>query len=121
MIVYKIDDKTADEALNTRLRVIAAELAAIEPTLQDLHTIVVKHEDTISSPSIIEFRKNLHRMVSDASTLTQMISQNSLTLIEVSERASKHLASVEEYFSTVLRDKTPVKYLAKTAETPVAK
>jgi hypothetical protein len=111
MIIYKVDDKPIDENLNVQIREIATELAAMAPKLQNLYSIVTKHGDTISAPSIVEFRRNLQRMVGDASTLTQRISQNSLTLIEVSEQASKQLTAIEQHYSTILRDRTPIRYL----------
>lgn len=116
MIIYKIDNQAQDTKLNTELRQVAAELASVAPALQRLQSIVNKHEETISAPSIAEFRNNLQRMVSDASLLTQRISQNSLTLIEVSEQASKHLISIEDHYSKMLRDRTPVRYLTAASD-----
>ena len=116
MIIYKVEDNEIDESLNVQLREIATELAAMTPKLQNLHSIVAKHENRISAPSIVEFRNNLQRMVSDASSLTQRISQNSLTLIEVSEQASKQLTAIEQHYSTILRDRTPINYLSEKVD-----
>jgi flagellar hook-associated protein FlgK len=110
MIIYKIDNQIQDTNLNAELREVASELASVAPVLQRLHSIVNKHEETISAPSIVEFRNNLQRMVSDASSLTQRISQNSLTLIDVSEEASRYLTSIEEHYSKILHDQTPAHY-----------
>jgi flagellar hook-associated protein FlgK len=110
MIVYKVDNQNKDAHLNAELREVAAELASVAPVLQRLQSIVNKHEETISAPSIVEFRSNLQRMVSDASSLTQRISQNSLTLIDVSEQASRYLTSIEEHYSKILHDSTPAHY-----------
>jgi flagellar hook-associated protein FlgK len=110
MIIYKIDNQNKDATLNVELREVARELASVAPVLQRLQSIVNKHEETISAPSIVEFRNNLQRMVSDASSLTQRISQNSLTLIDVSEQASRYLTSIEEHYSKILHDSTPAQY-----------
>ncbi len=110
MIIYKIDNQAQDTKLNTEMREVATELASVTPALRRLQSIVNKHEATISAPSIVEFRNNLQRMVSDASSLMQRISQNSLTLIEVSEQASKHLTELEDHYSKMLRDRTPARY-----------
>lgn len=109
MIVYTVEDKPQSE-VHDQIRNIATEVATITPALQKLQSIVSKHENTISSPSIIEFRKNLQKMAKDASELNKRISENSLILVEVSEQASKHLASIEQHYGTILEDKTPKSY-----------
>lgn len=109
MIVYKVEDKPQSE-VHDQIRNIATEVATIAPALQKLQSIVSKHENTISSPSIVEFRKNLQKMAEDASELNKRISENSLILVEVSEQASKHLASIEQHYGTILEDKTPKSY-----------
>lgn len=118
MIVYKVADQLNDDDINANLRAVVTQLAAIGPTLQNLESIIAKHEDTVSSPSIAGFRNNLKQMARDAAILTQQISQNSLVLIEVGEQAGKHLASLEEHYSTIFRDRTPVQYLDQ--QSPVA-
>lgn len=109
MITYKVDDKPQSD-INAQLRDVSTELARITPALQKLEMIVSKHEESISSPSIEQFRTNLRRMAKDAAYINRRIAENSLVLVQVSEEASKQLSSIEQHYSTILNEKTPSSY-----------
>ena len=102
MITYKIEN-SAQAAINGEIREMATQLASIAPTLQKLQSIINRHESTISSPSLTEFRADLQKMVNDAAVLSKKISENSQTLVEVSEQTAQHLASIEAHYGSLLK------------------
>lgn len=105
MIEYKVEN-SSQTITNSEIREMAAQLASIAPTLQKFQSIIGKHESTISSPSIALFRSDLKKMVNEATALTRKISENSQTLVEVSEQTTKYLASIEDHYSEVLKPRT---------------
>lgn len=107
MITYKID-KPTQAKVSSQIRDMAIILAEIPNTLKVLLELIDEQETTISSPSINLFRAELKRGVIEAIERTQVISDDSQKLVNVSEQAGKHLAAIEEHFGSVLRNKTPV-------------
>lgn len=107
MITYKID-KPTQAKVSSQIRDMATILAEIPNSLQVLLELLDEQETTISSPSINVFRAELRHAVVEAIERTQVISDDSQKLVNVSEQAGKHLAAIEEHFGSVLRNKTPV-------------
>lgn len=106
MIIYKFQAKSNKEA-NDEIKAMAAKLESIAPTLQNLQEIIDKHQQTITLPSIVEYRRNLQKMITDATALSRYISENTQMLAKVSEEAGTHLVSIEDYYRAVLDDKQP--------------
>lgn len=102
MIVYKVDSKAGAD-VNSAIKDMSTVLKEAAVTYQLLLERVNEHAQVMSSPSIDQFRNQLHMLLVTTITNAQTIAENSEKLVVVSEQASKHLTAFEDHFSAALQ------------------
>lgn len=105
MIVYKVD-KSSHAKTSAQIKDMAAVLEEIAPTLQVLQKLLNEHGNTISTPTVDEFRNSLQHTIATTIPQVRRIADQAQQLRTVSDQASKHLVAVDEHFGGALREKS---------------
>ncbi len=108
MIVYKLDKPTYASA-NSQIKDMHRVLSEIAPSLEILSRLLKEHANSISTPTIDNYRANLQQTVDNAVQINKIIAESAQKLCAISDQMSNQLSVIDQ----TLENPSPNEYASQ--------